>query len=57
MSAKANVLATCKSKVDLPIPGSPAIKITSPGTIPPRPELVEGPPSTRSNSKIPVANL
>ena len=36
----------CSSTVDLPMPGSPQTKIAAPGTIPP--------PSTRSNSSIPV---
>ena len=39
----------CKSRVDLPIPGSPPIKTTPASTIPP--------PKTRSNSSIPVAVL
>ena len=38
--------ASWVSSVDFPIPGSPIIRITSPGTIPP--------PSTRSNSPIPL---
>src|SRR5580658_6332938 len=42
-------LATCSSSVDLPIPGSPPTSTTEPGTIPP--------PSTRSNSSIPLESL
>ncbi|SHW28193.1 Uncharacterised protein [Mycobacteroides abscessus subsp. abscessus] len=38
--------ATSSSSVDLPTPGSPASSVTEPGTTPP--------PSTRSNSLIPV---
>jgi len=38
--------AACNSSVDLPTPGSPASRITEPGTAPP--------PSTRSNSSTPV---
>ena len=37
--------ATCNSKVDLPIPGSPPISTIDPGTTPP--------PRTRANSPIP----
>ena len=37
------------SSVDLPTPGSPASRITAPGTIPP--------PSTRSNSPTPVGRF
>src|SRR4030095_11163598 len=40
-----NFSATCKSKVLLPIPGSPPSRTSVPGTIPP--------PSTRSNSVTP----
>ena len=39
--------ATCKSRVDLPTPGSPPIKTVEPGTAPP--------PRTVSNSPIPEA--
>jgi len=38
--------ATCSASVDLPIPGSPPISMTDPGTTPP--------PHTRLNSPIPV---
>src|SRR4051812_25184351 len=38
--------AACNSKVDLPMPGSPPISTSDPGTTPP--------PSTRSNSSMPV---
>src|SRR5262245_8317439 len=38
--------AACNSSVDLPMPGSPPSKIREPGTTPP--------PSTRSNSSMPV---
>src|SRR5439155_22118236 len=38
--------ATCSSRVDLPMPGSPPMRIIEPGTIPP--------PRTKSNSSIPV---
>ncbi|CSB40216.1 Uncharacterised protein [Vibrio cholerae] len=38
----------CSSKVDLPAPGLPPIKIAAPGTIPP--------PSTRSSSLKPLVN-
>src|SRR5688572_1529910 len=41
--------AHCKNKVDLPMPGSPAINITEPGTIPP--------PNTRLSSASGVCNL
>src|SRR3989344_2360779 len=41
--------AVCKSRVDLPTPGSPPIKIRTPGTRPP--------PRTRSNSLKPVLAL
>ena len=41
--------AVSSSNVDLPMPGSPAISVTDPGTMPP--------PSTRSNSENPVAIL
>ena len=37
---------TCSSRVDLPTPGSPASRITAPGTTPP--------PRTRSSSAMPV---
>ena len=37
---------TCKSSVDLPIPGSPPMSISPPSTMPP--------PSTRSSSPMPV---
>src|SRR5690606_7960843 len=40
---------TCSSKVDLPMPGSPPIRQTPPGTMPP--------PNTRSTSPRPVASL
>jgi hypothetical protein len=40
------LLAGCSIKVDLPIPGSPPIKVTDPATNPP--------PSTRSSSADPV---
>src|SRR6476660_8903926 len=43
---RANLAATSSSRVDLPTPGSPASRITAPGTTPP--------PSTRSSSPIPV---
>src|SRR6185312_10533694 len=36
---------TCKSKVDLPMPGSPPTSVAEPGTNPP--------PVTRSNSPMP----
>ena len=39
-------VAVCSKMVDLPIPGSPPINTTEPVTSPP--------PSTRSNSLIPV---
>lgn len=42
----ANSAAACSSKVDFPIPGSPATKIALAGTKPP--------PKTRSNSSIPI---
>ena len=42
----ASAAAHCKSSVDLPMPGSPPISVTDPGTSPP--------PSTRSNSAKPV---
>ncbi|MNX84771.1 hypothetical protein D3C86_1165840 [compost metagenome] len=38
--------ATCKSKVDLPMPGSPPSSTSEPGTTPP--------PSTRSSSSRPL---
>lgn len=38
--------AVSRSKVDFPIPGSPAINVTEPGTNPP--------PKTRSNSENPL---
>ena len=38
--------AVCSSRVDLPMPGSPATSVTDPGTMPP--------PRTRSNSPNPV---
>jgi hypothetical protein len=41
-----SVSAACKSSVLLPMPGSPPISVTPPGTMPP--------PSTRSNSSWPV---
>ena len=41
-----NFMPASKSIVDLPMPGSPPNKTRLPGTIPP--------PSTRSNSRIPV---
>ena len=41
--------AVSKRSVDLPIPGSPATKMTDPGTIPP--------PRTLSNSVNPVGTL
>ena len=44
--AAARATSTCKSSVDLPIPGSPPSKVTEPGTRPPE--------STRSNSSTPV---
>ena len=44
LSIKCNI---CKIKVDFPIPGSPPINMTEPGTIPP--------PSKRSNSSIDVS--
>ncbi len=40
----ASLLATCKIRVDFPIPGSPANNMIDPGTIPP--------PNTRSISSI-----
>ncbi len=45
-TTRAILPAVCNSNVDLPIPGSPAISVTEPGTTPP--------PSTRSNSENPV---
>ena len=45
----ATLPAVSSSNVDLPMPGSPAISVTDPGTMPP--------PSTRSNSENPVAIL
>ena len=45
-SARAILVAVCSKIVDLPIPGSPPINTTEPATSPP--------PSTRSNSLIPV---
>ena len=39
---KSKLVATCVKSVDLPIPGSPPISTTAPGTKPP--------PNTRSNS-------
>ena len=39
--------ATSSTNVDLPTPGSPATRVTEPATMPP--------PSTRSNSSMPVA--
>jgi hypothetical protein len=41
--------ATSSSRVDLPMPGSPASSTTAPGTMPP--------PSTRSSSSRPVGLL
>ncbi len=43
---RADCAATSSNSVDLPTPGSPASRITAPGTTPP--------PSTRSSSPIPV---
>ena len=40
--------AVCSSRVDLPMPGSPATSVTDPGTMPP--------PRTRSNSPNPVGS-
>ena len=37
---------TCSSSVDLPMPGSPPMSTSEPGTMPP--------PSTRSNSSMPL---
>ena len=37
---------TCRSSVDLPIPGSPPTSTSEPGTMPP--------PSTRSSSEMPL---
>ena len=45
--SRASAAAHCRSSVDLPMPGSPPISVTDPGTRPP--------PSTRSNSAKPVA--
>ena len=41
--------AVSSNNVDLPMPGSPAMSTTEPGTMPP--------PSTRSNSPKPVGSL
>jgi prepilin-type N-terminal cleavage/methylation domain-containing protein len=41
-----NPASTCSNRVDLPIPGSPPIRMTDPGTIPP--------PKTRSSSVMPT---
>ena len=46
LPVSAHFAATSSSRVDLPTPGSPASRMTTPGTKPP--------PSTRSNSVIPV---
>ena len=46
LACLAALAATVSSRVDLPTPGSPASKITAPGTIPP--------PSTRSSSPTPL---
>src|SRR6478672_6135508 len=43
---RANFAATSSSSVDFPTPGSPASRMTAPGTRPP--------PSTRSSSSTPV---
>src|SRR5689334_20158257 len=40
------VAAICRSRVDFPMPGSPPMRTSDPGTMPP--------PSTRSSSDIPV---
>ena len=45
-SGAASLHTSCKSRVDLPIPGSPPIRIAEPATSPP--------PVTRSNSSMPV---
>ena len=45
-AVRAAFAATSSSSVDLPTPGSPARRITAPGTMPP--------PSTRSSSPTPV---
>ena len=45
-SSCAKCAAACSSSVDLPMPGSPPISTSDPGTTPP--------PSTRSNSSMPV---
>ena len=44
--ASATRAATCSNRVDLPTPGSPAMSIIEPGTMPP--------PSRRSTSAMPV---
>ena len=46
LPASASCLHICKSKVDLPIPGSPPTNTSEPVTMPP--------PNTRSSSPIPV---
>ena len=46
LPARANLSAASNNRVDLPTPGSPATKTHCPATKPP--------PSTRSNSSIPV---
>ena len=45
-AAAARAAATCRARVDLPMPGSPPMSVTEPGTSPP--------PSTRSSSGTPV---
>ena len=45
-SADAGAAATCNASVDLPMPGSPPMRVTDPETSPP--------PSTRSSSDRPV---
>src|SRR5882762_8919405 len=46
MPAVSSRAATCISRVDFPIPGSPPTSVTEPGTMPP--------PKTKSNSSRPV---